>query len=283
MADPRATMYSAGWDVTLRDRIDEANKQNIADMNAIGGNLNNTIAQGLGLYNDPSHQAQFDQAYAKANELMNNSKINPGSVDFSNYQPYMDLGRSAATEAGNLITGNGITSADVYNRYLANPAVQAEMDMGNRQLTSNYAARGLLGSGGLLKALNEYGQGVASRGLGQAQQNLYRLAELGSNSANQYATGLLNKYTTDQQSALGALQNTTNIYGQQVNALNSQNQALNTQANFLSSLAGTNAQLQAQAANQRQSSLANSATRYTQTDQMGWGGARGSLNTRYSG
>lgn len=283
MSGPGATMYSAGWDVTLRDRIDEANKQNIADMNAIGGSLSDTIAQGLGLYSDPSHQQQFNEAYAKANELMNNSRVAPGSVDFSNYNPYMSMGSNAANELQALSGLTGLNSQQIYDRYLNNSATQAQLDQGNRQINSNYAAQGLLGSGALLKALQSYGQDVATQGIGRAQQNLYNMTQLGAQAANQYTQGLLNKYQTDQQAALGGLQNQANLYGQQVNLLGQQNQAYNTQANFLANLAGTNAQLQAQAANQRQSSLANSATKYTQTDQMGWGGARGSMNTSYRG
>ncbi len=299
MPSATPTLFSSTVNLTDRSRIDEANQQNVLDMASIGSGLYDTITQGLGLYNQPGSQDKFNTAFQNSQDALNNYAVQPGNVDLSNYQPYMDLGRTAAAEAGALAGFNsngqlvlapggvdvrpGMSSQDVYSRYLNNPAVQAEMDLGNRQISANAAAKGLLGSGSILKSLQSYGQGVASRNIGQAQENLYKLAGLGAQSANQYAASLLNKYSTDQQSALAGKQNQTALIGQQANLLGTQQQGQASQLGFLSQLSGQNASLQAQAALQRQSSLAGSATTSSDVYGLGFGGTRTSINTKYNG
>jgi hypothetical protein len=281
--DASLQLHSSTANITDRTRIDEANKLFSSEMDKILGTLSGQIDQGLGLVSGGAdNQAKFDQAFANAQGLVGQS-VQPGQVDFSNYNPYMQLGSAAANQAG-LLSGAvpGMSSQDVYNAYLNNPAVQAQMDQGTRQINASNAATGSLRSGSVLKALQNYGQGIASQGIGQAQDNLYKLAGLGAQSANQYATALLNKYQTDQQAQLGSLQNQTAAVGQQANLLNAQNAGQQNQLSFLSSLANTQATLAAQAAAQRQSSLAGSATKYTDLYGMGYGGTRSTVNTQYN-
>lgn len=308
--DASLQLHSSTANITDRTRIDEANKLFSSEMDKILGTLSGQIDQGLGLVSGGAdNQAKFDQAFANAQGLVGQS-VQPGQVDFSNYNPYMQLGNATAIQAGILsgayttnsrdglqagydsqgrlvLTPGGvdirpITSQDIYNQYLNNPAVQAQMDQGTRQINASSAATGSLRSGSVLKALQSYGQGIASQGIGQAQDNLYKLAGLGAQSANQYATALLNKYQTDQQAQLGSLQNQTAAVGQQANLLNAQNAGQQNQLSFLSSLANTQATLASQAAAQRQSSLAGSATKYTDEYGMGYGGTRSSVNTQYN-
>lgn len=304
-------LHSSTANLTDRKLIDEANAAQKADINAATGSLQDRIAQGLSLYNQPGSQDQFNQAFEKAQELINSPDYQAGNVDLSNYNPYMNMGSLAANELsalsglayatpkegamagydaeGRLILAPGgvdvrpgMSSADVYARYLNNPAVQAQMDLGNRQINANAAAKGMLGSGAILKSLQSYGQGIAAQGLGQAQQNLFNLAQLGSQSANQYASSLLNKYSTDTQAALASKQNQTNLIGQQANLLGTQQQGQASQLGFLQSLATTQANIQAQAAQQRQSSLAGAAAKYQDVYGMGYGGTRSSVNTQYN-
>jgi len=265
-------------------QIKDANAQNVSDTNAISSSLQDAISKGLGLYLNNSSQNDYSNIMNTSNNLINNSTHTPGSVDFSNYQPYMDTGAAASREAANLagIGPNNYTSQQIYDRYLANPATQFQIDQGNRQINSNAAAKGMLGSGSILKALTSYGQGIASQGLGAAQQNLYNLAGQGANAANAYAASLLNKYSTDTQAASAARANQTALIGQQVNALGTNYNAANSQLGFLQSLTNTGANIQAQAANQRQSSLTGAAQKYQDRYGQGYGGIQSNLNTQFN-
>ena len=280
MAD--LTLYSSEINNVNRDRIDEANKLYKSEMEKILDTLGGQIDQGLGLYSDTSNQAQFNQAFANAQDLVGQS-VQPGQVDFSRYNPYMDLGDAAAREAG-LLSGAipGYSSEDIYNRYLNNAATRAQMDQGTRQINASNAATGSLRSGSVLRALQNYGQGIAAQGIGTAQDNLYKLAGLGADAANRFATNLLNKYQTDQQAQLGSLQNRVSAVGQQANLLNARNSSQQNQLSFLSNLASTRATLAEKAASQRASSLANSASTYKDTYGMGYGGIKSSLNTKFT-
>lgn len=281
--DPNLQLYSSVANLTDRSRIDEANNTLSSDISNILGDLNGKINQGLGIVNNAGTTNQFNTAFQNSQNALNNYAVNPGNVDLSNYNPYMQAGSAASSQLANLlgIGQNNLNSQQIYQNYLNNPAVQAQLDLGNRQVMSQAAANGLINSGATLKALQGYGQGIAAQNLGQTQQQLYQLAQLGSQAANQYASSLLNKYGIDQQTALGAKQNQTNLIGQQANLLNSQNNANQAQLGLLTSLGNTGANIAGQAALQRQSSLAGSAAKYQDTYDMGYGGIMGTLNTKF--
>lgn len=280
---PELQLHDSTVNLTDRTRIDEANQQLSLDLDKILGGLSQNISQGLGLYSNSNTQGQFNAAFQNAQDALNNYNINPGNVDLSNYQPYMNVGSAAANQAANLLGfgTNPMNSQQIYDQYLNNPAVQAQLALGQRQVMANASAQGLVGSGAMLKALQSNGQGIAAQNLGQMQSNLYNLAALGAQSANQYAASLLNKYSTDQQTALGAKQNQTNLIGQQANLLGTQNNANNAQIGLLTTLGQTGANIAGQAALARQSSLAGSATKSTDTYGMGYGGIMDTKNTSF--
>lgn len=269
---------------TGMNQINTANAQNVSDINAISSSLQDAISKGLGLYLNNNSQSDYNNIMNTSNNLINNGGYSAGNVDLSGYQPYMNTGALASAEAAKLagLGPDAYNSQQIYDRYLNNPATQFQMEQGNRQINSNAAAKGMLGSGSILKALQSYGQGIASQGLGTAQQNLYNLAGQGANAANAYAASLLNKYSTDVQAASAAKQNQTNLLGQQVNALGNNYNAANSQLGFLQSLSNTGANIQAQAANQRQSSLIGGAQRFQDKYGTGYGGIQSNLNTNFS-
>lgn len=269
---------------TGMNQINAANAQNVTDTNAISSSLQDAISKGLGLYLNNNSQSDYNNIMNTSNNLINNGGYTAGNVDLSGYQPYMNTGALASAEAAKLagLGPDAYNSQQIYDRYLNNPATQFQMEQGNRQINSNAAAKGMLGSGSILKALQSYGQGIASQGLGAAQQNLYNLAGQGANAANAYAASLLNKYSTDVQASQAAKNNQTNLLGQQVSALGNNYNAANSQLGFLQSLSNTGANIQAQAANQRQSSLIGGAQRFSDKYGMGYGGIQSNLNTNYS-
>lgn len=78
-----------------------------------------------------------------------------------------------------------------YNKLLSNlPGYQFQQQQGNQAVQRNLAATGLLQSGAAGKALQQYGQGVASQYAGQYVNGLQSLAGLGQTSvANTGAVG----------------------------------------------------------------------------------------------
>lgn len=90
-----------------------------------------------------------------------------------------------------------------FNQILQNlPGYQFQRDQGNEAVQRNLAARGLLGSGAGAKALDQYGQGLASNYAQQYTAGLQSLAGLGQSSAN--ATGQAGQnYANQASSAYG--------------------------------------------------------------------------------
>lgn len=259
--------FDKGREIVASDTnaISANNAQQLTDINAILAQYTDTIQSGLQQYNQTSGGIQG--AIDKSNQLIGESTYTPGTVDMSNYRPYMDNGSLASNELAALsgLGPNALNAQQINDRYLNSAAVQAQMQQGNAQINSNYSAKGLLGSGSLLKALQGYGQGVASQTISSAQDNLYKQAQLGSQTANQYAASLLNKYSTDAQAQTAAranqatlLNGQSSLYGQ----MNTNNSAYST---LLGDSSNRIATIGAQAAADRQSALNNAATKTTLT------------------
>lgn len=103
-------------------------------------------------------------------------------------------GVNADGTTGTGASGTGTTgtaSTPDYNKILSNlPGYQFQQQQGNQAVQRNLAATGLLQSGAAGKALQQYGQGVASQYAGQYVNGLQSLAGLGQTSvANTGAVG----------------------------------------------------------------------------------------------
>lgn len=123
----------------------------------------------------------------------------------ANLQPYMASGMQANGRLGDLLGTSGNTSADGYGSltsnftqqdYLANqdPGYQFQLDQGNKALQNSQAAQNGILSGGSLKDLISYNQGMAATGYQNAfnrfqtqNQNTYNrlsgMASMGENAA----------------------------------------------------------------------------------------------------
>ncbi len=80
--------------------------------------------------------------------------------------------------------------------YLKDPSYQFQLDEGLRGLTQRSAAGGTLQSGGTLRDIVKYSQGLASTGYQKRVSNLQDLATMGQNAANQ--TGTFGQNTANQ-------------------------------------------------------------------------------------
>lgn len=79
-------------------------------------------------------------------------------------------------------------------------------DQGNKQITSNQAAKGLLNSGSTLTSLEKYGQGLGSTYLNQYMSHLFDFARLGLGAGGLVTqAGQYSKGTGAQPGKAGAL------------------------------------------------------------------------------
>ena len=86
----------------------------------------------------------------------------------ANLAPFIQSGTGAQGTYNALLGINGTTPQQQaqaqtgFNNYLNNFGYNAELQQGSQAITGNQAAKGLLGSGSTLKALQKYGLGDAS-------------------------------------------------------------------------------------------------------------------------
>jgi len=105
------------------------------------------------------------------------------------YQPYRDVGQQALMglgDAANAQTQFKAPSADDIKAQL-DPSMQFTMDEGLKALQRSAAGRGRLNSGGTLKDINTFAQGLASTNYGNAYSRAYQ------NSLMNYQSGMENQ------------------------------------------------------------------------------------------
>jgi hypothetical protein len=134
-------------------------------------------------------------------------------------------------EAGGQAIGQGLAMLQPGYDYTASPGYQFRFNEGQRAVDSSAAAKGMLMSGGTLKDLTRFGQGVAAADFndqfnrvmsvaGGGQQAATSTAGLGQNYANS-ASGILNNigqakasgYAGQNQAIQGTLGNLAGLYG----------------------------------------------------------------------
>lgn len=103
-----------------------------------------------------------------------------------NFEPYRQGGLTAYnTQLGALgLGGQGGYDAAV-SAFRASPGYDFRMDQGTQAIDRSAAARGALGSGATLKALTQYGQGLADQEWDQWQNRLGGLSGMGMQAAGQ--------------------------------------------------------------------------------------------------
>lgn len=155
------------------------------------------------------------------------------------FNPYQRAGASALSKlaGGNLV-------GDISQ----NPAFKFKMEQGQKAIDSNQAAKGMLNSGARLKALQKFGQGLASEEYGKEydrQANrLAGIAGLGMQGA-QGAAGAAGQYGANSANAYMGLGNqmSQNYMGTGQNMANSYQNQYGTQAQNLIGLGQGSANL----------------------------------------
>lgn len=122
-------------------------------------------------------------------------------------QPFYDTGVNALGTYGDALGLNGQgAQQSFYDNYVTSPDVQFRLGQGIKAIDNSYAARsGGTPSGGLLKALTNYGTGVATQDLNNYLTRLSGVAGSGQNAANAITGARYNSagLTTNANTAQG--------------------------------------------------------------------------------
>lgn len=130
---------------------------------------------------------------------------NAGYSDISGmYQPYRDAGMGAFNTYNDALGLNGHGGYNnAVSKFQTGPGYQFAFDQGQRAVENSGSARGLTQSGGMLKALTRYGQGVADQGWNSWLQNVGGVANTGY-SATGATAGARNNLTNQLTGSLTA-------------------------------------------------------------------------------
>ncbi|MGI8839950.1 MAG: hypothetical protein ACR2F8_04065 [Caulobacteraceae bacterium] len=101
-------------------------------------------------------------------------------------QPYIDRGNAAGSELSGFLGlgGDPAASQAALNTYLNSTGYKFNFDQGQNAVTSDKAAAGLLNSGSTLKALDQFGTGLADQYGQQYVGNLQNLTGTGESAVN---------------------------------------------------------------------------------------------------
>lgn len=144
------------------------------------------------------------------------------------YAPFVDTGKSALSTLANLY---GLDGGDAYNdeavaAFEASPDYQFALGEGLKALERSQAGKGLLKSGGTLKRITEYGQGLATQTFGNYTDRLMQLVNAGLSGAGGSSSAALStgKGIADTTLAAGEAEASGTVAG--TNALTSGLQGL---------------------------------------------------------
>lgn len=243
----------AQWAMYDQTRTDQA------PYRALGNSALAQLGYGIGVKQSaggavPQNEENFDAAaYQKANPDIANSGMTPwehytkyGAAEGRQYT-YNSQAQDQvnALPSGGSTTSNGIGLGEFNKKfsladYQADPGYQFRLDQGTQALERSAAARGGLLSGGNLKDLTNYQQGVASQeygnaynrfnndqssrfnrlatlaGVGQTANNT--LASVGQNTANNIGSNLIGSGNAQAAGTVGSANAINNAVGQGISA-----------------------------------------------------------------
>ena len=155
---------------------------------AIGGGM---IVGGMGAqaYFGNKASSAAKKAAAAAAEEMRQSKAR--AIGYQ--RPYYQSGTAGLNNLTGLLTGSQydaqgnkttLSEQDRSNLFQKSPGYQFRLEQGQKALEATQAARGGMLSGGAMKEMNNYSQGIASDEYGNYINQLSGLAGIGQNAAN---------------------------------------------------------------------------------------------------
>lgn len=169
---------------------------------AIGGGA--LLSAGVGVYS--ANKAADTQANAANNAL--SFETNQYNTQQKNFAPYLQSGSDATYSLDKLlgVGPNGQSQTPDYSGFANSPDYQFASDQGNLQTVRQANAQGLNLSGGMLKDLSTFNNGLASQQYNSYYNKLMGLSAQGQASAAGSATA--------GTAAAGQIGNTTQAVGQ---------------------------------------------------------------------
>ena len=138
-----------------------------------------------------SYAASSNASHVAANAAAQNNALQSQiyTQNSANEQPYIQSGDTANTALQGFLGlgGDPAASQKALNQYLNSTGYQFNLNQGLEAAQQNKASAGMLNSGSTLKALDQYGTGLADQYGQQYEQNLSEVANRGANSANALA------------------------------------------------------------------------------------------------
>ena len=134
----------------------------------------------------------IDTGEAKSAGALNSS--------IAGFQPWVDSGKAANSMYDNALGLNGADgNTAATGAFQAGPGYQFALDQGLQAAERGASAGGMLGSGNLLTALTEYGQGTANKEYGSWLDRLNGVSGQGLQAASGQANGYTNLSNLYQQ------------------------------------------------------------------------------------
>jgi len=138
-----------------------------------------------------------------------NAALEKGRADANTaLAPYSSMGQASGLQEQNLLGLNGQDAATkAMSTFQASPGYQYQLAQGLQGVDAGAAAKGMLRSGGTLKAEQEYGSNLANQDFSAYFGRLNGLTSLGSNSAANLAsadTGTATQIANTDASAAAA-------------------------------------------------------------------------------
>lgn len=111
------------------------------------------------------------------------------SVNKESFAPWMQQGQAAYKSLGDLygVGGSSEASKAAWSNFMQTPAYNFALQQGNLGLDRSAASKGLLLSGGQLKDLTSFNQGLATQQVGNYTNVLQSMANMGLSASAGYA------------------------------------------------------------------------------------------------
>ncbi len=179
---------------------------------AIGANASKSVAS-----TQASAAQQAADIAQAAGTSANQTNAETYNKQITALQPYVDAGTNGLDALKTALAPGGSLSQQFSfdpSKIADNPDYQFQLNEGLKAVQRAASATGTLGSGGTLKALTQYSQGLASNEIGQAYQQALSTFGTNRNSAVQNLSIPLSLGQYGTSGVLNALSSYNNLYSQ---------------------------------------------------------------------
>lgn len=179
-------------------------------INDAGTNINNAGTNATATVNDATGKANntINSGVATANAGLSSDL----ATQTKNLQPYLDAGSTGAKSLQDYALSKPTFTAPTAAEVQATPGYQFQLQQGSNAITNQAAAQGLSQGGNTLKALTQYGQGLA----GTYYQNAFNNAQNAFQTNQNTTLANLSALTNTGQTATGQFNQANQNAGNQI-------------------------------------------------------------------